>query len=303
MNILHLSSTHVSGAPGNLSDAINNYTEHESDWLQFHHFDDYDYGMMYLNKADVIHWHNGFCSPLYKHSKNKKHVITFHSPPNNEDVLHALQNIPKCIVKTVVGQYHACLGMFKNMQVVRNVVDVSKYKDLQPDQSYVPGLCNFIMTPTPTQEATIWQRKGETMMKLVFESLVIDYGWRNKISYRELSRVPFEYALAAKKGADVVMDECITPSYHLSGIEGLALGKPTFCWLDNRVEGMLKQVSGSDTNPFLGDYVGWLPDIIDDMLKQGRSHLNTLGKNSKKWFDKYWKPQDIVNNFLEIYNS
>ena len=303
MNILHLSGTHVSGAPGNLSDAINKYTEHESTWLQFRHFDDYDYGMMHLNRADVVHWHSDFNLPLYKNSKNKKHVITFHSSPNQGGVLRAMSNKPKCVVETVVGQYHACLGVYKDMQVVRNVVDLGKHRNIQPDQSYVPGVCNFIMTPTPTQEGTIWQRKGESMMRLVFESLVCDYGWRNKICYRELTRVPFEYALAAKKGADVVMDECITPSYHLSGIEGLALGKPTFCWLDSKVEDMLKQVSGSDTNPFLGDYVGWLPDILDDMLSQGRAHLNTLGKNSKKWFDKYWKPQDIVNRFLEIYNS
>ena len=124
-----------------------------------------------------------------------------------------------------------------------------------------------------------------------------------KIKYDLITQASYRDCIYRKSCADIVLDECVTPSYHLTSLEGLALGRPTICWTDERVEQMLYKVSGATTNPFLGTYVGWLEDYLVDMIEHGPQYLLQEGKKSKAWFNKYWKPQDVLQEYLDIYDS
>lgn len=302
MKILHVSRTPCAFAPERLSIAISQYTDHTSEWCSLETLKQNKYYTYKLNRVDVVHWHNTYDENVGKHCGAKKNIITYHSPPENTDVINARKSLNKRVVETVVAHYHGCLSAYHKCKLVRNVVDVDYWKE-QPYPSTGDTKFHFVMTPTVTLPGTIWQRKGEQQMEHVFKKYLLPKFGPDIIKYSEVTNKSLGDCIRAKHVADVVMDECITPSYHLSGLEGLALGKPTFCWLDDRVKDMLKRISGSDHNPFLGDYVGWLPDILTEFIKQGKSHAANIGKQSEAWMNKYWNTEHIVQEYIDIYNS
>ncbi len=55
-----------------------------------------------------------------------------------------------------------------------------------------------------------------------------------------LENVPYEEVMAAKRTAHICIDECSTGSYHSSGLEGLACGCATLCWLSSNVQETLR---------------------------------------------------------------
>ena len=85
-----------------------------------------------------------------------------------------------------------------------------------------------------------------------------------------ITNTTYRECIWRKSRCDIVMDECVTPSFHLSSLEGLALGKMTVCWVDDKVNSVLTNITGADSNPFHGDYIGWLEDILIEKLTGGR---------------------------------
>lgn len=302
MKIVHISRSKCAFAPERAAIAIERYSEHRADYRPLTTFNGPQHMSYELNRYDVVHWHNVYLPDVV--SSRVRQVVTFHSPPENRDVIEYHKQLDKHVIKTVVCHYHACLNFYKQYTPIRNIVDMEHVLQTMKPYSYNPNRpIKFIMTPTKDHDGTIWQRKGLEQMLHVFEKYLYNKFTRKQIQLYVVTNDKLLNTIARKNSADVVIDECVTPSYHLSGLEGLALGKPTFCWVDPRVLDVLKRMSGSDTNPFLGDYVGWLPDIIEDFLLQGPEHMITIGNDSKKWMNKYWNPKNIVQEYLDLYNQ
>ena len=99
------------------------------------------------------------------------------------------------------------------------------------------------------------------------------------------------------------MDLTIILCYHKSGLEGLALGKLTISWIDEKVKGILKKCSGSKVNPFESIYVGWLEDELAAICEKGIEYILSEGKKNRKWMEKYWDPRDIVKEYVDIYED
>ena len=43
--------------------------------------------------------------------------------------------------------------------------------------------------------------------------------------------------------------------------------------------------------------------VINKTIKKGREYIIEEGKKSREWMEKYWHPQDITNEFIDIYKN
>lgn len=291
-----MSRSSISGAPGHLSTAINKYSDHDSSWIRRDTKYDLKADMYQMSRADVVHWHNTIDLDVYHKFDKKTHILQYHSPPDNLHIWEQRGKIPSDVRQLVIPHYHAGLRAYENCTTARNIVDLSSYTlDNTPTERV-----SISFSPSSNEYGT-WQRKGVEQHGSVFNLLVEHY--RGSIMVDTIKEVDYHECLTRKARADIVVDECVTPSYHLSSLEGLALGKPTICWIDSRVQEILATCSGSDTLPFHSVYVGWLQDYLVDMIDRGRDYLIEEGRKSKQWFETFWRPVDIVSEYINIYNE
>lgn len=300
MNIAHVSKHHCSGAPGTLSGSLNMYKGVRSHAFYLYDLNDsnvtfFDY---WLKRCDIIHWHNHVSPEIYNRHKNKKHVIQYHSEPEIVECAQSSVDISK-FTKLVVAHYHTCLNFYSQMIPVRNVVNVfSPWESRVSDDTY-----KICYTPS-TSVGGVWQDKAISKHKLVLKRVKEHFKDKGiNVKYNVITNRSLEDVMKCKASSDIVLDECITPSYHLSGLEGLACGKTTVCWLDELVAEQLKKISKSSRNPFIGCYIGYLEDFLINLINKGHKNLNKQSLKSYNWFLRYWRTETIVKEYIDIYES
>src|SRR5690606_38060677 len=99
------------------------------------------------------------------------------------------------------------------------------------------------------------------------------------------------------------IDECVTGSYHLTALEGAALGRVTLSGSSEPIEQVMLKASGASTSPFRSTHIDHLESTLEELLALDRSEVISLGRESREWMEKHWHPQAIVNDFMDIYLS
>ena len=162
--------------------------------------------------AKWIRGTNG-CSPT-------KHVITLaHNYMWNVDRRYERQGMPGL----VVGQYQATLPEFAGWSVVPNPVPTW-------EPAYMPGtkpdVVTICYTPSgrheryPAGHRLYWHSKGYETTMHVLDRLAATLPIRLEVVRGQ--QLAHAEALAMKRRAHIVIDECVTGSYHRNSLEGLA---------------------------------------------------------------------------------
>jgi len=195
----------------------------------------------------------------------------------------------------VIGQYPE--PFFPNSRVVPNLlpVDDSRYKTEDGSIEF-----DFVFTPSNRQSAgdVRWGTKGapETVR------LLRDVQRRTGAKIRVINNRPLAEVMEAKRRSRVVIDELITGSYHLSGLEGLSLGKPVVSYLNPRMERLVRYLSGSDRLPFVNTRIEDACPLLE-ALYHDTSMCEALGHFSRKWIEQFWNESRMVGHFEELYND
>lgn len=281
MKILHYKATPIALAPDELSKAINKYSEHES-FVYGHGNGD---NTLLQNKYDILHMHNR----NWNFDNAKKRVIQYHSEPSFVDLnISADEHM-------VISQYHATLPEFKKCKIIRNVIDFN-------NDMYNANPINKIrigFSPSRLKKATYWHDKGYDQTIAVLNKLKNEHNVEIDI----ITDVPLDQCIKRKSNCNIIIDEVVTPSFHRSGLEGLALGKVTICSMSNDVIDVLTKASGSTINPFINIDINNLYIEILRLLEGGIDYITEQGKASREWMEQYWSPQQIINEFISIYQS
>ena len=248
---------------------------------------------------DIIHFHNQFIP------NNHKSVIQYHSPPN-----YINQNFQG--TKLVIAQYPFFFPEYYDCEAVRNIIDfIGKDNIYQKGTNRWNDKGNTIRiaySPSRIKNTDKWHNKGYKETVPILERIAKKYRGVNGTTKVEIDiignpPIPHRECLQRKTRADIVIDECVTDSYHRSGLEGLAMGKLTICSLGEDMQKLLKIVSGTDIIPFNNIPIYNLYDYLEDIIHKGREHIIWEGKESRKWMEEYWHPQDIINEFINIYKN
>jgi len=283
MIIAHYKKTRIADAPDELSNAINKYTDHKS-------FVFGDTINITRRPVDIVHNHNkSYRGALLK--PHTKSLIQYHSEPYMVELKFPGK-------KLVIAQYHATLHPFSNCTIVRNIIDYNQplyqYKEIKNK------IC-IGFSPSRKNKFGDWHDKGYDRTVNILNKISSMF---DNVSVDIITDVPLTECIRRKSNCNIIIDECVTSSYHRSGLEGLALGKLTICSLDNKVEDVLKKASGATSSPFANV---WIDDLENELIKiiefGGIEYINKKGQESLLWMQKYWKPEIIVSEFLKIYEE
>jgi Capsular polysaccharide synthesis protein len=242
-----------------------------------------------LRAADVVIVHNGKIEPRHRTLIQGKAVVTM--------AHNYMWNVERQFVEhgwpgVVVGQYQATLPEFKGWTVVPNPVPLWE-SAFQPEQKgeqiticYTPSGKHELY---PKEHRLYWHSKGYDTTMRVLDRLAARFSLNLEV-IREC-QVPHAESLAMKRRSHIVIDECVTGSYHRNSLEGLAAG----CVVVNGV-GLLPGVTeifrscalDAPTIPFVQADLGKLEKVITSLVERGARALADEGLRNRLWMERHW---------------
>lgn len=202
----------------------------------------------------------------------------------------------------VVGRYQATLPQFSGWSAVPNPVPLWE-EVFQPGQTeQVVTVC---YTPSgkheryPPDHRLYWHSKGYNTTMRILDRLAGRFPLRLEvIRDRQVSHAE---ALAMKRRAHIVIDECVTGSYHRSSLEGLAAG----CVVVNAV-GLLPAVvevlrycsGGAPTIPFVHAGLDELESVLTPLIQRHVTTLSAEGASNRRWMEQHW---DFVRQWQQFW--
>jgi hypothetical protein len=320
MKIVHFSITPLAGAPLRLVKAINTLLpDHEAHLVDLKRYGSEDFGqdvifseekdlaVQLANEADIIHLHNYLYydsrqfEPInfvdLKH-KGKLFVRQYHSDPKlvarvmgiTEMKLMA-QDIPGL----VVAQFQE--RKYPRSMVVPNMVP-------ENDLLYTPSETDpqFDIFFGPTLTVSAWDDRWNTKGMPETEQIIIDVCRKNKAKHTIMHKISFEQVLTAKRSSRIVVDEMVTGSYHISGLEGLSQGKPVLSYLDDRARWIMAHFSGTGSSPFINVRMEDAYTVLDYLLTHPEEAAE-IGRNSRIFVENHWSQKILVNHFQDVYQK
>lgn len=310
MRILHLSDTPLSGAPLRLSNLLKKHNEDimsaHITWTDRVGYRDFGYDLLgsrmekeeleYLiyEWADIIHYHNRWKrQEVFKHlgkwPPKKPSVIQIHSPRFSENFL---EEVNSGIPIAVIAQYHV-REWPELSYIVPNVVDITEIAPLKRPAGLIPKIS---FAPSNTT-CTGWDNKGYHEVMKILKPMKHSAG----INLDLINQRPFSETIERKANADLGIDEIVTGSYHLSGLEYLALGIGCFSGIDSQTEKVLKDLTGCDHQPFIKATPSSFKRVLERILIDRTWH--GLGDSAREWMEKYWSPRILSDHYINMYRS
>jgi hypothetical protein len=285
IDVFHYRETHIADAPSELAKAINRFNSKYRCYVIGKGANTRN-----LPKAtDILHAHNKI--PL-KGIRVSKTLVQYHSEPYQVDLRSPART------RLVIAQYHATLPQYANCKIVRNVIDFTTPQyNLNPVQEKI----RIGFSPSRTQKMGQWHDKGYSQTVNVLNSIKQIYG--DLVDIDIIRGVSLEECIRRKARCNIIIDECVTASYHRSGLEGLALGKLTICSLSPEVERVFLASCGAPNSPFVNVWIKSLELELCKIIDCGIDYIIECGTQNREWMTRYWHPQTIVNEYVKIYDT
>lgn len=252
-----------------------------------------------LEQADVVVVHNGKVAAQHAPLLEGKAVITLaHNYLWNVDTRWLAKGFPGL----VVAQYQATLPEFDGWTPVPNPMP---WWDpaYRPETKAAPITIAF--TPSgkheryPRSHRLYWHSKGYATTMAVLDRLAARHPLRiEAIRGHQISHAD---ALAVKRTAHIVIDECVTGSYHRNSLEGLAAG----CVVVNgigilpEVAAVLRDVAETSEVPFAAARLEDLEDVLEQLIARGAEDLIAEGMRNRRWMEEHWSFEGQWKRFWE----
>jgi hypothetical protein len=264
----------LANAPDELIKAINLYSEHDAEFYRK------------CSEGDIFHYHNQ-TPPEWAPAPNQ--VIQYHSEPFRCN-LHFPGK------KLVLAQYHALLAKFSDCIPVRNVINFESYPLIEIKDKLRVGY-----SPSVKTRVNQYYDKGYVETKRILQRLKQRYP--SDFDYDIITDASLEECIKRKSRCNVIIDECVTGSYHRSGLEGLALGKLTICYMKDILIEQLYYIINDNNIPFQNVKIDNLENYIDMLIGCNITDIINCGNSNRNWMETYWHPKDIVNEYIQIYKE
>jgi len=243
-----------------------------------------------LRTADIVIVHNGKTDSRHLPLFANKPVLTMaHNYISNVDQRFLQQGF----LGVVVGQYQATLPEFASWPIVPLPVPIweEEYQPLRKDQDVVT-ICYAPSSKegtSPRGKSHFWHLKGYEATMRILDKLAERYSLRLEV-IRE-RHVSHSEAMSMKRRSHIVIDECVTGSYHTSSLEGLAAG----CVVINGVgqlpgvpEMIRECTRRAAWNPFVFANLNTLENVLSSLIRRGPEELDELGSSNRQWIERYW---------------
>ena len=243
-----------------------------------------------LRAADVVIVHNGKVAPQHAALLAAKPIVTMaHNYLWNVDTQFTARGLPGL----VVGQYQATLPEFAAWTPIPNPVPLweSAYS---PEPK--PSTITICYTPSgrheryPLGHRLYWHGKGYDTTMRVLERLATEEGIA--LDVIRTAQISHAESLAMKRRAHIVIDECVTGSYHRNTLEGLAAGCVVVngVGLLDGVENVLRACAGgADRQPCVFSRLEDLEQTLRTLIAMGAEQLGVMGQANRDWMERHWE--------------
>ncbi|WP_024334107.1 hypothetical protein [Desulfotignum balticum] len=317
MKIVHFSITPLAGGPYRLVSLLKNNKNLEVNLIDLHRWGRYPNDIIYDEEmeraqeiaynADIIHFHNYYDqnSRFFKKidfkmlkKKGVSFICQFRSEPKiiahngKTDIKTILSyDIPTIVIAQYVERF------FPKARVIPNAVPSN-------DTLYMPGNEENIyeILFSPTKKIGGWEDRWNTKGAPETIKIMEKIKQKKKIKLKIISGRPLSEVLIEKKRALIVLDDMVTGSYHVSGLEAACQAKAVLTYLDDRVSHCLREITGTSTIPFINVRLEDSYKVLNHLLENQDIALE-IGREARKWIDNYWSEGIITDHYLDVYKN
>ena len=109
-------------------------------------------------------------------------------------------------------------------------------------------------------------------------------------------------ACVKNRRSDIAIDEMVTGSFHMTSLEALAQGLPTFAYLDSRSLDTLSELTGAHTHPWLNFRLEEAEEPLAELIKDGELRRE-MGTFARDWMEKYYNDREMVSHYVRAYED
>ncbi|MEC4818824.1 MAG: hypothetical protein SAK29_36950 [Scytonema sp. PMC 1069.18] len=317
LRIVHFSKTPLAGGPYRLVRLLQKHTNYNVRLVDLERWGQYPHDVVHsetpeetldlVEKADIIHFHNyldynskDFVSVDFNSLRQKgtAFVRQFRSEPNlvaNVMGISVSELLASPIPSIVIAQYPE--RFYPAARVVPNAIPTE-------DPEYCPTFeelsTDILFSPTKSISAwqERWNTKGAPETIEIMQQVARLTGCTTKV----ISGRPLAEVLSEKRKAQIILDDLVTGSYHISGVEAMCLGKAVLSYLDSRTELLLQELTGSKICPFINVRLEDAREVLMYLLKHPEEAVS-IGKAGREWIDLYWCERMIVQHYVDVYEK
>jgi len=318
MRVVHFSITPLAGAPIRLVQALCRHTDVDARLVDLSRWGYFDHDVVWdetpdaavelARAADVIHLHNYLdltsrqFAPIDLAACRRRGAAVvrhFHSHPavvakamGTAEAELAATDLPSM----VVGQFQE--RFYPAAHVVPNILPVDDPAYL-PSDAVTSGEVMLAYAPAYARVGA-WDNRWNT--KAVPETLRMLRRLRRRcrLTVRQMCGVPLADILNARRQAAIVLDEMVTGSYHLSGLEALAVGRPALAYLDSRCLTVLAEMAGTDECPFVNTHLADASKVLAGLLADP-DRADRIGAAGRQWMRQHWSAERFASCFVDAY--
>ena len=303
LKIVSYATTPVAGVPLALARCINARTPHQAHCVW--ESNDYGNGVRFasgiewtrqaeeaearLREADVVIVHNGKVDKGHAPLLARKAVVTVaHNYKWNVDCSFVERGFPG----VVVAQYQATLAEFAEWHAVPNPIPLW---EAAYTPAAKPGVVTIGYTPSGTHERyplehpLYWHSKGYETTLRILDGLARRFGIA--IETVRGAQVSHAESLAMKRRAHIVIDECVTGSYHRNSLEGLACASVVVNGvglLPGVADVLRRCVPDARNIPFVYADLSNLEQALVELIGLGPEALTQRGLENRRWLEDHW---------------
>lgn len=323
MLVIHVAYTPLAGAPIRIINALNKYTDYKSRLIDLYPnaygsrtyeedliWDkDREECLQLISEADILHFHhfmdfeseNNSFGINFKDiaSKKAKFVRQFHSNVNfitkgSAELLNVIRcdKYPKLVIP------HPAERSFLSAYLVPNIIPIND-ELLMPQQTNndIPKVFFSVSSPHSIWTER-WDTKGLPEVKDKFSKLAKEILFEFEI----VENKPYDECIRIKQNSDVVVGDTTSGCYHLTDLEALAQGKPTFTYLDSRSQLTLQNLLQCSELPFVNTRLEEI-DLPFIKILNDKTLRNDLGKFSRKWIEQYYDDKILIKHYTKAYEK
>jgi hypothetical protein len=232
------------------------------------------------------------------HEEGKIAIRHFHSEPgliSSKSGQSVAEVVGDALPSIVIAQFQE--RYYPNALVVPNPLPIRNPEYLPSDES---PKWDYVYSPTRLAEA--WEDRWNTKGMPETCRMLRRISRKNGFVGRTMYNLPVNEVLDAKRRSRVVIDEMVTGSFHLSGLEGLSMGKPVFSYLDARTSDVLRTISGSDRIPFVNVRLEEAEPIVSHMIAN-RDVAAEIGASGRAWMEQYWDEDKTIRHYIDLFET
>ncbi len=322
MRVVHFAITPLAGAPLRLVRALNAHlpgctarlvdlTRYGSeDFGQDVLFDETpDLARELAEQADILHFHNyldldsrHFAPIDFRALADKGTLVLrqFHSEPGlvaGRMGITPAALLAQPIPALVVGQFQE--RCYPRAHVVPNPLPIHDADHLPHDPALHGPLRHDVFL-SPTRLHSAWADRWNTKARPEAEAAVRAACLPRGASWHLMHKTPLAQTLAAKRLSRIVVDDLVTGSCHLTGLEGLAQGKPVLAHLDTRCRRVLARMADTDACPFIDVRLEDAAHVLGHLLDHP-ADAQEVGRAARAWMEAHWQPERIAAAYGAAY--